>query len=85
MLSLSDENIGDQKDKKVILLKAAQIPHPSAYWSIFSVSPCKSSLFMDLLVCNKKRRNFPCPFASVFFSSFLHNSLLFSSLLLDLA
>lgn len=31
MLSLPDENIGDQKDKTTILLRASQIPHPSIY------------------------------------------------------
>lgn len=70
MLSLPDENIGDQKDKTTILLRASQIPHPSIYWSMFSLSPCKSSLFLDLLVCNQKRGNFPCFFCLCIFLFF---------------
>lgn len=79
ILFLSGENITDQKGK-IILLRA------SFCWLEYvqHISPYKSSLFLDLLVCNQKRENFPCflyLWVFLFFSLWL-STILFSCLTL---
>lgn len=54
------------------MLRAPQMTHPSVNWSMFSISPFKSTLFLYLLLCNWEI--FHVLFLSVFSSSFLYFS-----------